>query len=265
MKGMNDRVEVIFLSPSQLMVGTDDVEESIKAFAQHANKYESSVKCALAFDMVVDIACCGAGVINQYKRGQIDEMKFYDGIRKRLLKSKKDLPDDKIRICWNAMCRFNEEAQRQCCALKDYLHNNRNVHIVFAGTSNREQMEYVKQQFNGLVGDECRDRVHFINSYDEAIHSLDKQKIVTEGMKKLQADKKIPSWDNITQVTSLHRDIKVAELVNGRNITFVQIPTNKNTDCIETIRFRKNVKAELSGVLKNSGGQGVKREEIEMV
>ncbi len=199
------KAHLLVVSLSQI-TGLNDVSTSVNAFAQKTGLTPVAVRAALFFDQVIAplSKCTGGSYTRQFNAGTINEDEFCNGIRKRLGVKKNQLSDEKVKECWNSMCTFNDKVRDQIQAVKDFLNDNNNCHLIIVTDTNPMHHDFNLKQIGGQEFDNSR--VHFINSFDPLVKGKSKFDRAISGILELQLKEILPKGQNIS-ITSFHRSI----------------------------------------------------------
>ena len=202
-----------------------------------------------------------AAFINEYKRGQIDNEAFFQGIRDLLEQTQ--LSDEDIKECWNAMCVFSEGAKEEVQKFIAFLKDNPNYKVVFVSETNQIQHEFNIQQLEEVVGTEevgelCN-QILYITSYGFEV--LGKLELAQRGLETLQESELLADSKDIEAIISFHDAMPSRNLLlEGMYTTsvverkYVDIQTTKDSNVTEVvINAHAGVERELSSLGKQVG------------
>lgn len=205
--------KIAVISMGQLMSTTLDA--SVRAFAEASEHSEVYVKAQAVFDELP----FGHSYIQEYKKGEIGEAEFFDGLRQRLSRTAEELPDDNIREAWNAMTGITPEHEDKARAVARAIVEN-DVHLVIASATNPLHQQANLEALQRVLGEHYEpfmEKVTFALSYEE--HTLDRSTLAARGIQKATEEHWIEASG--TEIASFHSDIQ-AETVKAQLVGDVQ-------------------------------------------
>ena len=107
------------------------------------------------------------------------------------------------------MCTFNEKASYQIIAVKEFLSNDNNYHLIVVTDTNPMHHDFNLKQIGGQEFDNSR--VHFINSFAPLVKGKSKFDRAISGILELQLKEILPKGQNIS-ITSFHSAIDAHQL-----------------------------------------------------
>lgn len=212
------------------------IDDSVADFAEATCLSEQRIRSAMFFDQFLSSWFSlfgGVSYIQSYKVGKIEDKQFCNGIRKRLGVSEEELNDQRLKECWNKMCKFSDDSKKEFANIFKNLRKDTNSNLVLVSGTNNMHINYIKEQLEKIDGYEAvREQLNFVNSHKFGIVG-DKYDLAKRGIEFLQVEGSLPD-EEINNIVSFHNHI-LTEKLFGKFAKKVIICINIQTDCGDEI------------------------------